>query len=279
MAGIAIDRSMKASAPESLFLDEADVRAMVHLLGEVAALPGEYAEKKRYLMEGLCRIAGADAWVWGLAAEMDPKKLPVYVGFQHGGFEEKQFARFLAIQTSPVMISITESYSRDLLLHPQRQLTRTLQQIVDSSRWNDPSVRSLWDPCGLHPRCLSFHPLGDGKYSGIALYRALDKPLLTDRESRIVHILMTEIPWLHRQGWPEDHGAEVPRLTTRERLVLEMLLQGYGRGRIAAHLGISVHTVSGYVKKIHSHFGVQSRAQLVSRFFRGDGGDQALTPP
>ncbi len=264
-----------SNAPETSSLDESDVRAMVRLLGEVAALPVGHAEKKQYLMEGLCRLVAADAWVWGLAAEMDPDRLPVYVGFQHGRFDEAQFAAFLKIQTHPLIVGLTAPYSRELLSHPERHLTRTLQQIgCDDQRFAESDVASLWDPCGFHPRCLSFHPLGGGKYSGIALYREVGSPLFDARDSRIAHIILTEVPWLHAQGWPEDRGAEVPRLAPRTRLVLELLLQSYGRKQIAAHLGISENTVAGYVKDIYRQFDVRSHTELLRRFYQGDGGDR-----
>jgi DNA-binding CsgD family transcriptional regulator len=230
-------------------------------------------------MEGLCGLVSADAWVWGLAAEMNPDRLPVYVSFQHGRFDEAQFAAFLKIQTHPLMVGISAPYSRELLSHPNLHLTRTLQQIGnDDKRFAEPEVAALWDPCGLHPRCLSFHPLGDDKYSGIALYRKIGRPLFGARESRIAHIIMTEVSWLHAQGWPEDRGAEVPRLSPRTRLVLELLLQSQGRKQIAAHLGISENTVAGYTKEIYRHFRVRSHAELLRRFYQGDGGDRAAPP-
>ena len=47
-----------SSSPD---LSESDVRQMVRLLGETAALEGGHAEKKRYLMDGLCHIINVDS--------------------------------------------------------------------------------------------------------------------------------------------------------------------------------------------------------------------------
>ncbi len=41
-------------------LGEDDVRSMIRLVAEVAALEGEHAAKKRYLMDGLCVLIDAD---------------------------------------------------------------------------------------------------------------------------------------------------------------------------------------------------------------------------
>ncbi len=51
---------------------ESDARTMVRLLGETAALDGGHAEKKRFLMRGLCNLIRADAWVWTLGCDIRP---------------------------------------------------------------------------------------------------------------------------------------------------------------------------------------------------------------
>jgi DNA-binding CsgD family transcriptional regulator len=246
---------------------------MVRLLGEVAALPGTHFDKKRHLMEGLCRLTDSDAWAWGLAAEMNPDKLPVYVGFQHGGFTDEQLGWYLKLQAHPDMVWVSAPLSNTLLEHEGQHVTRDLQRITGEEAFLSADVAALWRACGHYPRALSFFPLGDGAFSGIALYRKVGKPLFTDRETRIAHIIMSEVPWLHLQGWPEDRGASVPHLSLRQHTVLEMLLQSFSRKRIADELGISIHTVSGYVKEIYRHFGVNSHAELLGRFYQGDGGD------
>lgn len=72
----------------------------------------------------------------------------------------------------------------------------------------------------------------------------------TPRECRIAHGLLTEVPWLHAMGWPEDKCAEIAKFSPRIWLVHEMLLQGFSRREIARHLDLSPETVIGYVKEI-----------------------------
>ncbi|RYD72751.1 MAG: LuxR family transcriptional regulator, partial [Verrucomicrobiaceae bacterium] len=57
-----------------------------------------------------------------------------------------------------------------------------------------------------------------------------------------------------------------PPLPPRQRQTLNLLIHGHSRNEIAHRLRISVHTVGDYIKAIYSHFGVQSRAELMSRF-------------
>lgn len=53
------------------------------------------------------------------------------------------------------------------------------------------------------------------------------------------------------------------RLRSQELRTLRLLLEGHSEKEVAAELGISVHTVHCYVKRIYSRFGVNTRAELL----------------
>jgi DNA-binding CsgD family transcriptional regulator len=253
-------------------LSEADVRAMVRLLGENCALAGNISDKRRHLMTGLCRLVQGDAWGWAMAAEMNPDRLPVYIGFIHGGFSEDMFARYLTVQTHPDMIWLSSSLCRELEVK-KKHLTRSAQQVFRYSEFMKSPVSKLWRECGIYPGLISFYPLPDGIFSGIAVYRKCEGELFAERERKIAHILMAEVPWLHVNQSPETVLTNVPRLPVRQRLALELLLQGHSRKTIADDMDISINTVAGYIRDLYRFFDVTSQAQLVRRFFRGDGGD------
>lgn len=67
----------------------------------------------------------------------------------------------------------------------------------------------------------------------------------------------------------------VAELTPRERDVLRHLVAGDGAKEIAWSLGLSAHTVAGYVKALHRRLGVRSRGELLARFI-GPGVAEAL---
>jgi DNA-binding CsgD family transcriptional regulator len=255
-------------------LSEEDVRAMVRLLGDTCALEGTITERKYFLMRGLCELLDLQAWAWVHAVDMTPGELPVYVAYLHGGFSEEILAPFIAIQSNPDMAKMTTPFSRELAGRTT-PLTRTLKQIVPGDEFMTYSVAKEWLACGIMPRCLSFHPLPDGTFSGLAVYRRTESEHFTDREAKIVHIILSEVPWLHEsQGAAAERTTKVPQLPRRQRLVLELLLQGYSRKVIAETMNISIHTVSGYVKDIYRFFSVNSHPELINRFFLGNGGDK-----
>ena len=255
-----------------MLLEEADVRRMVRLVGEVVAVPGGHAEKKRFLMDGLCQMVDADPWVWGLSCQREPGKPQVYVNFVKGGFTEETYIKFLEALEHPDMPRLTARYFQELS-EKSDHLTRARQQVIDPQVFQQSSADAAWKAANIGPVILSMRPLDLTSSSTIGLYRAYDKPEFSPRESRIAHIVLTEVPWLHLQGWPEDRGISVPRLSRRQRLTLSLLTLGQSRKQIAHHMNISVHTAQGYIKDIYKFFRVNSQAELMNRFHQGNGSD------
>ncbi len=245
---------------------------MVRLIGEVAALPGGHAEKKRFVMEGLCKLVDADAWIWGLSCQKHPDKPQIYVSLLKGGIPEDEFVHFLQAVEHPEMIEFASKFFIELK-EQKTHLTRLRSQITDESRFEGSAAQAAWKKANLGPTILSFRPLDAESSSAIGVYRHFTRPHFTARESRIAHIILTEIPWLHEQGWPEDRGVSVPRLSKRQRLTLNLLTLGHSHKQIADRMTISPNTLQGYVKEIYRHFGVNSQAELMSRFFQGNGHD------
>ncbi|MCE9599077.1 MAG: response regulator transcription factor [Spirochaetia bacterium] len=56
-----------------------------------------------------------------------------------------------------------------------------------------------------------------------------------------------------------------PDLTDRERQVLSLMVKGKSINSVATFLGLSDHTVHGYVKSIYKKLNVHSRAELASK--------------
>jgi len=61
------------------------------------------------------------------------------------------------------------------------------------------------------------------------------------------------------------HASAEPRLTPRERAVLELLAHGHGNKQIASTLGIAERTVKFHVSAVFTKLGVTNRAGAVRR--------------
>lgn len=63
-----------------------------------------------------------------------------------------------------------------------------------------------------------------------------------------------------------DQNAE---LSPREREVLDGLAEGRAYKQIADHLGVSIHTVRNYIRRIYEKLHVQSRTEAVAKYLLG----------
>jgi DNA-binding CsgD family transcriptional regulator len=254
-------------------LEEKDVRDMVRLVGEVAALPGGHNAKKLFLMRGLCKLIKADAWGWMLSCQRDPDKPQIYVSFLNGGLTEERLAKVLHAIEHPDMVGVAAKFFQEIK-EKQTHLTRHRFQITDREYYEKTGAHLAWKEANIGPTIMSLRPLDDVSSSVIALYRFYNRDEFSDRDSRIAHIVLSEVAWLHELGWPEDRGITAPTLSRRQRLILNLLCLGQSRKQIASNVGISIHTAQDYIKQVYRHFSVNSQPQLMNRFIKGDGGDE-----
>ncbi|MFS8038500.1 LuxR C-terminal-related transcriptional regulator [Xanthobacter sp. AM11] len=267
------DASSLCPGPDDL-LSVADVRAMVRLLGDVITSRQDFPGVKRQLVEGLCALVNADAWTWSLGCLAEPGAQPVYLGTAHGGLDEARYARLLLAAGHPDM-----AWTSQKLLGEMREknahVTRMRQQIIDEPAFIASGVNGHLCDADIGPFIFSLRPIDERAVSTISVFRRRDAPAFSERECRIAHVLLSELPWLHEQGWPADRGASVPRLSPRLRLVLNLLLDGRTRKEMAASLALSEYTIAQYQRAVYRHFAVRSHAMLLRRFQMGDGGDRA----
>ncbi|HTI98282.1 MAG TPA: response regulator transcription factor [Dongiaceae bacterium] len=69
------------------------------------------------------------------------------------------------------------------------------------------------------------------------------------------------------QGVPAQ-GNETAELSPREREVLDGLAEGQAYKQIATRLGVSIHTVRNYIRRIYEKLHVCSSAEAVAKYLR-----------
>lgn len=244
---------------------DSDIRAIIRLLGDVAFSEEDFEGRKAMLMGGLVELIGADYWGWGLATELQPGKLPVFTSITHGGFSDNGFSKFLVAFEHPDMADITEPLIVEIM-ETGEHITRSSSDFDPDFRLAQSPALRLWEEADVGPTILSFRPLERGCLSVIGLYRKFVSPPFNSRETKIAHLLLTEVPWLHLQGWPWEAAAEVPKLARQPRLVLNLMLEGLSRKEIAERMDLSSHTVNDYAKTVFKSFGVQSQTMLMAKF-------------
>ncbi len=261
---------MSPEHPTNDGVGEGAARAMVRLLCEVVAHPGDTSARKRHLMDGLCALIRADAWAWSLL-RFEKGSNPRQVVMLHGGFGEDRLAKWATAIEHPDIQPVTGALVSEAVT-ARRSFTRQSSEFVPPAWWDSDSPSFLlWQEANIRSFLLSAWPQRDGGFSGIGFYRNADRPDFTPRECRIAHILLSEIPWLHQAGLDDGDGRGLFRLPPRQRTTLNLLIQGWPRKKIATHLGVSENTVHGYAREVFRHFGVRSQAGLIARFAKTDG--------
>lgn len=134
---------------------------------------------------------------------------------------------------------------------------------ADFAEWAESSRRDRMPPAKSE---LRVHCQPDGE---LLFTRNVSLPF-TERDERLTRWLAAEFPWRSGPALRSQKG-----LARRERHILDLLLQSYGRKEIAKRLGISLNTVQGYIKTIYLHFGVHSHAELLRQYFQTRGDEPA----
>ena len=70
------------------------------------------------------------------------------------------------------------------------------------------------------------------------------------------------------QSVPAAPGVETIALSPREREVLDGLAEGQAYKQIADKLGVSIHTVRNYIRRIYEKLHVCSRTEAVAKYLR-----------
>lgn len=254
---------------------DSDVREMMAVLGHIAGLDDDLASKRRILLENLARLIDADCWYWCLLGRKTPGELPTFSVFLKGGFSEEQFAKYLTAQEHPEMAMFNAPILEELERRGSH-ITRLRQQVDPENRFPESDVFRLWREADLAPLILSMRPGINGQVSAVALFRNFDRPLFNERENRIAHVMLNSVPWLYEEAWPNHPRSRMGVLSPRLHTVINLLLQGMGRKQIATEMGISIHTLNGYIKEVYARFEVHSQSELIRRFVEGDGGDRSI---
>lgn len=251
------------------YLSEADIRAIVRLLGEVAAIQTGHIDQKRHLLGGVMKLVDGDVWVWsqGFAGNLDRPPAAIQL-IDEGWRDPQQRIWFYRAISEEKHVHIGQARFADVVsTQPRHQTVLNVQLHSPKELENSANYQLLYRHCGLSAYILSYYPVSTvGHFSGIGIHRFRGKPDFTERDRRIVHLITSEIDWLHRSGVPESPAPSAVPLSQRQRQVLFFLLAGDSIRQVATKLELSTHTVNDYVKAIHKHYDVRSRGELLAKF-------------
>ena len=124
----------------------------------------------------------------------------------------------------------------------------------------------------MHPRAGFRVPLEEGRMVAQLIPDGRLVPLKTrntylpENDPAWPHVISEIDEFLPRTAEPVEPGSlQLDRLTSREKMVFEAVVQGLGNKQIAQQFKISDKTVRNHLSSIFQKFDVSSRAQLIVR--------------
>lgn len=252
-----------------------DIRAIMELMGDVQGLAGDpttgpLAWRQRFV-DGVTTLfhgkQGVMCFFKGHSPDGELSLVPEKL-VQAGDADEsdRRIWSWWAAEGNPRLDLCADRSSR--IARPFAAYTRSW--LVPDGEWrNSPFFEMVPKPTRTDGAAFGFYRLdGPGDWvQGWVAHRCLGDPVCGKRERRIAYLLTRQLYRLYQRGIldPGD-DPRIKALTSREREVLDLLLQGLSDREIADRLHRSWHTVRDYTKRLYKHFGVRSRAELIARF-------------
>ena len=258
-------------------LEADDVRQLFRLAGELRELGSDPAAWRAHLaasLEGLCQAS--IVVVCELLVSPALRKGAAPVRAEEVG-NCAQAVRPLQIRDHGLDEGGRDSFFADVYWTDHRQddalegivrlygtaFTVRRRDLVADQRWYRSAIaneRYRKHHCGDF--IMSMMPVDDlGVVCSVELFRPWRGAAFTPRERLLVDLLHGELS----RDWRRPRGTG-PRLTVRQRQVLDRLAGGASEKELADQLGLSIHTVHDHVKAVHRAFGVRSRGELLARW-------------
>ncbi|HYE02294.1 MAG TPA: LuxR C-terminal-related transcriptional regulator [Phycisphaerales bacterium] len=134
--------------------------------------------------------------------------------------------------------------------------------------WREGPIGQRWGEVGAVDVVLGATPLGDPDDHRILFVEfGLTSPeaSATTEDAAVIDAILPALARRALLAFGSSPSSEAQRLTPREELVLEHLLQGKSVRQIAEELGRSPHTVHDHVKALHRKLNASTRGALVAR--------------
>lgn len=259
--------------PESSRVRITDVQAMLRLLGEIAEI--KTADSRRHhLFTGISHlVGGGKGCVMGTFEFAQGSLHPIILesktlnGLWDSPSEQKTWLDYTRVGYYD-----DDPFFRYMVSRMHQTMTITRRQAVKCSAWySAPYVQCIRRATGsddfIHsqffdPQTCTLHAFNIAR-------RWNDKPF-TQRARFIVELLHAELVDMHRRQARTLENEMTKTLPQRLHRVLVYLLQGKSEKETAQILGLSWYTIHSYVKDLYQHFGVNSRAELLTLWVKPD---------
>ncbi len=258
----------QAPPSDSISLLEADkVGCLISTVAKISDARLDLFERRTETLKQLVNMieSAGGSWAWGVADETATSIAPVSTIAI--GFTEEEKTTVIKTGLDPRM---HEEFRIPIMkqMQGQPQATTLRTDLYDDRHWKTTQMHANLVAGGCDEWLHCIRNSGSETWSSLWLMRRIGAPRFQPADQQLIDLAMSSIPWL---GATLDNALPVEScvaLTSRQKIVLMMQLDGLSRKEIAGRLQITVDTVGDHMKKIHEHFGVSSVGELAALFLR-----------
>jgi DNA-binding CsgD family transcriptional regulator len=248
-----------------------DVRAIYHLLGECYELGSDLLLWRAHMLQRLSHILGAQVAVCINvlpAAEGADLRLLPETFLDYGWANQADRALYLKwMNETPPHHDPLIAYWADRVPGRRASLTCRRRNVLASHEWYGSALyNDFYRPAGMDDelQSLVWRPRAKS-IDGLRLIRYRKAGAFNRRQEKLLRIFHREICRCLGRQLADVFGPTITTLSPRMRQVLACLLEGESEKQAAARLGVSRHTIHEHVKRLHKHFGVASRGELLCK--------------
>ncbi|MBX3436053.1 MAG: hypothetical protein KF861_01075 [Planctomycetaceae bacterium] len=145
-------------------------------------------------------------------------------------------------------------------------ITAVRRDFVDDSTWNRASlVQSFREAAHLDDVVFSFSLVDECRFLLLVGQRDVGDRRFTQRDRNVLDLISSEVRRHLGSKLESLDAPSISELPLRLRGTLKCLLEGDSEKQAAMRTGVGVHAVHDHVKRLHRHFGVSSRGELLAR--------------
>ena len=242
-----------------------EVAGAVRLAWEGAELRTDPVAQGRRLVDGMAKLIGGDIGFYSAVADFVPSKIPRWLFASTGSEIPLPILQYFACTEN----SILDDPAMDLGRRAQNSAVLQMRELL-AGRNLKPYAKVLETMRGIRHRDALigiFRRKDKSSITALSVHRTELIRAHNARERSVVHWFVREIQYLYETGRLETATAgPFDALSPRLRQVAEMLLTSAPQKQIARSLFLSESTLRDYVKQVYRQLGVESRAEIMSRF-------------
>jgi len=238
-------------------------------------------EWQSVLLTGVQDLIGLSVAVLQLVRPVPDGQLPDLLPIAYQGWDSPEQVRIylgsMADEDRALLPNIDNALGPAI---EEGSVSLSRPMIIPDQMWYESDFYSRYvKPVGMDEWTSSFKVAPQlGSIVMIGGNRKLDAQPTPMRLVKLLGILAEEITPLLGTRLSLRNQISKAGLTPRQRQTLDLLLDGLSEKQVANQLGLSTATIHDYIVKLHKHFEVQSRGELLSYFIKRKPKDSQEAP-